>query len=245
VAKSSGLGDNLFVGGFNLSGDISSIKDVSAPMDPLDKTGIDKLAFERIGGLRDGHMSFTSHFNPSTGQAHDVFNNLPTTDVIVSYFRGTTLGNSAASMPGKQINYDGSRGDDGDFTFEVEAQANGFGVEWGQMLTAGAKVHTINEASTGVDQTTVSTVFGWQAYLHVLALTGTNVIVTLQDSADNGTFANLAGGAFTSATAVGAQRLAGGSTATVRRYVRYNLTGTYSSVTLGVSFVRNLTAVAF
>lgn len=245
MAKQSGLGDNLYVAGFNVSGDIGSLGKIGGGYGTLDVTGIDKSGFERIGSVRDGSMEFNAFFNPALTKAHSVFKTLPTTDVNVNYFRGTTLGNAAAGLVAKQINYDGSRGNDGSFTFSIQAQANGFGIEWGRMLTAGIKTDTTATNGTGVDHTTVSTALGWQAYLQVFAFTGTSATVTVQDSADNVTFANLTGGAFTAATGVTSQRLAGGSTATVRRYVRAITTGTFSNAQFAVMFVRNETAVTF
>src|SRR6266511_2516196 len=201
MPKSSGLGDNLYVGGFDLSGDIGSIASIGGGNKPLELTGIDKSAYERAGGVRDGQLEFSAFFNPDPAQAHPVLSALPTADQIVSYFRGTTLGNGAASMVGKQIGYDASRNEDGSLTFKVAAQSNGFGLEWGRMLTAGKRTDSAPTNGTGVDLVTVSTSFGWQAYLHVFAFAGTSVTVTLQDSADDISYVNLAGGAFAAANA--------------------------------------------
>lgn len=246
MTKTSGLGDNLYVGGYNLSGDIGSLESISGSVATLDVTGIDKSAYERIGGLRDGDIAFTSFFNPASSQAHPALSALPTADVVLTYARGTVLGNTAACLVGKQINYDPTRADDGALTFKVDAEANGYGLEWGTQLTAGLRTDTTaTSPATGVDLTTVSTAFGWQAYLQVTAVTGTSVTVTLQDSADNSSFTNLTGAAFTAATGVTTQRLQGGSTATVRRYLRAITTGTFTVGTFSVVFVRNPAAVTF
>lgn len=245
MAKQSGLGDAFWLDGYDLSGDIGSLKKISGGPKPWEATGIDKSAVERIGVTRDGAMDFTAFFNPATAQAHPRLSSLPTTDVTATYARGTVLGNPAVCLIGRQINYDPKRGADGSLTFDVSAQADGYGLEWGVQLTAGKRTDTTATNGTAVDLTTVSTAFGWQAYLHVFAITGTSVTVTLQDSADNSSFTNLAGGAFTAAAAVGSQRLAGGATDTVRRYVRAITSGTFTSATFAVVFVRNATAVSF
>ena len=140
--KQSGLGDNFYLHGYDISGDINSIGTISGAMSPLDVTGIDKSAYERIGGSRSGDIEFTAYFNDATSRAHPRLSTLPTTDVHLYYARGTTLANPAACMVGKQINYDGTRGDDGDFKFAVQAQCNGFGIEWGKQLTAGKRTDT-------------------------------------------------------------------------------------------------------
>jgi hypothetical protein len=246
VAKTSGLGDNFYLAGYDMSGDIGSISLSGGPA-TLDVTGIDKSAHERIGGLRTGSMSWKAFFNAGLGLTHDKLAALPTADVHCMYMRGTTLGNPAACQVSKQINYDGTRGDSGEFTFSVEAQCNGFGLEWGQQLTAGKRTDTAATLGTSID-TTASAAFGAQAYLQAFSLTGTDVTVKVQDSADNITFADVTGLSFTQLTAGPAtERLATTSAATIRRYLRAVTvtTGGFSSLTFSVVVVKNATTVAF
>lgn len=245
AGKTHGLGDNCYVGGYDLSGDIGSLSKISGSQATLDVTGIDKLAYERIGGKRGGEIAWTAFFNTAAGQAHPVLSVLPTSDVQVSYFHTTAIGGPAASMLAKQVGYDPTRAADGALTFNVQALSQGYGLEWGVQLTDGIRSDTTGTAGTALDQTTVSTVLGWQAYLHVTAITGTSVTVTIEDSADNVTFTALSGGAFAAASSVGAQRLAGGATDTVRRYVRVTSSGTFTAASFAVNFVRNETAVVF
>ena len=243
MAKQSGLGDNFYLHGYDLSGDLGSIS-VSGGPAALTVTGIDKSAYERIGGLRTGGMTWQAWFNPTDDRAHDRLENLPYSDVQCTYFRGTTLGNPAACMVSKQINYDGNRGDDGAFTFQVDAQCNGFGVEWGRSLTAGVRTDTAATNGTGID-TTASASFGAQAYLQAFAMVGTDVTVKIQDSADNVSFADVSGLAFTQLTAGRtAERLATANNATIRRYLRAVTvtTGGFSSLAFAVVIVKNETA---
>jgi hypothetical protein len=242
VAKQSGLGDNFYLHGYDVSGDIGSISTSGGPA-LLDVTGIDKSAYERIGGLRTGGMSWSAFFNPASTRAHPRMATLPRTDVHCAYFRGTTLGNPAACMVAKQIGYDGARGGDGSFTFAVEAQSNAYGLEWGRSLTAGVRTDTAATNGTGID-TTASADFGAQAYLQAFAFTGTDVTVKIQDSADNVSFADVAGLAFTQLTAGRtAERIATGNTATIRRYVRATTvtTGGFTSLAFSVVIVKNTT----
>src|SRR5690348_396221 len=111
MAKSSGLGDGLHVAGFDASGDIQQLGAIGGGPALLDVTGINKSAHERIGGLRDGRIEITTFFNhvqAGTG-THEKLSALPRTDVILTYCRGTVLGNAAASLVGKQVNYDPTR----------------------------------------------------------------------------------------------------------------------------------------
>jgi hypothetical protein len=89
--------------------------------------------------------------------------------------------------------------------------------------------------STSIDSGGVSTANGMVAYLQVPLLTlgsATNLAVKMQDSADNSTFADIAGGAFTViassiTTTPAAQRLV--ISGTIRRYTRAVMTFTGSS----------------
>lgn len=246
--KQSGLGDNLYANGFDMSGDIGSIQRINGGPKPLVVTGINKSAFERIGGVRDGGINYNAFFNKAAAQAHARLSPLPTGDVIVTYCRGTTLGGPAACCVTKQVNYDGTRGNDGAFTFGVEQPSNGFGVEWGKQLTAGKQIDTSGGNGTGVDFLVGSTTFGIQAYLQVFAFTGTDVTIKLQQSSDNGVgdaFADVTGGAFTLVTGITAQRIATSAAQTVERYLRVVTSGTFTSVTFHVMVNRNDTTPEF
>lgn len=241
MAKTGGLGDNLYVGGYDLSGDIGSIEKLGGGHKPIDVTGINKSAFERLGGVRDGGMSWKAFFNTAIAAAHPVLSVLPTADIVATYCRGTTLGDPCASTVAKQINYDGSRTSSGEFTFSVDVEPNSYGVEWGRQLTAGLRTDTAATNGTSID-TTASASFGAQAYLQVTAFTGTDVTVKIQDSADNSSFTDVTGLAFTQVTAAPfTQRLATSTTATIRRYLRAVTvtTGGVTSVTFAVHITKN------
>jgi hypothetical protein len=238
VAKQSGLGDRCFVDGFDLSGDIGSLSAVHGGPAVLDVTGIDKSAYERIGGIRDGGLSFSAFMNDSAGQAHPRLKTLPRTDVLITYLRGTGIGSPAASLVAKQINYDGNRDSSGALTYTVEATSNAYGLEWGLQLTNGIRTDTTATNGTGLD-TLASASFGMQAYLQVFAVTGTSVTVAIEDSADNATFLPVSGATFVAASTTGGQRIALANTANVRRYVRAVTTGTFTNAQFCVQVVKN------
>lgn len=243
MAKQTGLGDQLFIGGRDIGGDVSAIGSLATPRETLPATGITKSAMERLLGKRDGNAEFTAYFNDATDQAHEALKGLPRTDVHLMYLRGTTLGNESVGMVGKQLNYDPTRGDDGALTFGVNVQANAFGLDWLKQLTAGKRTDTTATNGTGVDFGTGSKSFGFQAYLQVFSFTGTSVTIKLQESSDNGAgdaWADVTGGAFTTVTGRTAERIQSTSdTLTVERYLRVVTTGTFSSVVFAVGVNRN------
>jgi len=243
MAKQTGLGSRLWVGSANLSGDINAINRIAGGPAALDMTDITQSAFERKGGLRDGGIDVTSYFDPAAGASHAVYSALPRTDIITSAAVGATVGTPCASCQAVQVGYDGNRNNDGSYLLSVVSNADQYGVEWGELLTAGDRTDTTATASgTGLDGSAATT-FGGQAYLHLSAFTGTSVTVKLQDSADNSSFSDISSAAFTAKTAVGWERIA--FTGTVRRYVRVATTGTFSNAVFMVNFVRNATAVVF
>lgn len=251
MTKQSGLGDNLYVAGYDLSGDIGSLSNVHGGNTPIVVTGINQSAIQRLGGLRDGGLTFTSFMDDASGNgAHTRLRTLPTTDVLVSYFRGQSLGNAACACVAKQINYDPTRDNSGSLVFTTEVQANGFGVEWGFQLTPGIRTDVTATSGTGIDLTQgigtpTSTAFGLQSYLQVFSFTGTSVVIKLQDSADNVTFADITGAAHTSLTGITSERIATGAMQTIRRYIRAVTVGTFTQLSFALMATNNIVAEAF
>ncbi len=395
MAKTTGLGSALYAGGYVLSNDVSTVN-IASPQTALEYTGIDKKAHERKGGLRDGAMGFTAFYNPAAGQAHPVLSALPTGDVISTFaVNPTAVGAASASIVAKQIDYPGTRAADGMFTFNVATDGNGYGLEWGKLLTPGSftatslltsdastfeggianwvaktnctiaqssaqshggtkslaltsaasgtmtaqhvtdspngttgfavagggsyvasgwfrsavsartcemQVHWFDSAGSSVSTTTGSTItdstsawtqassahtapatavyaivqatvvstggasevhyvddvlfvpgpgsldnststaFGFQAYLQVFSFAGTDATITIQDSSDNATFANVTNGGFTQITAAPTtQRIATANNATIGRYLRAQVTTSagYTSLAFVLQVSRN------
>src|SRR5262245_47400595 len=132
MAKSSGLGGNFYVNGFDLSGDVGMIQTVRDSGSLLDITAIDKSAYERLQGLGDSEISFTAFFNDATGQAFPALKARGATHV--TYAKGTTLGDAEWSHVCKQATHDGARGNDGSLAFTVQTMgSDGNGLRAGRM----------------------------------------------------------------------------------------------------------------
>jgi len=171
------------------------------------------------------------------GTEHQALSGLPRTDVVATYFRGTTLGNPAASMVAKQLNYDPTRDNVGNLTLKVELDANSFGMEWGTMLTAGLRADITATTGAFIDQGAGSA-FGCQAYLQLVEFVGTSVDVTI-------THATTSGGTYTtvvdfgSLSAIGAVRIATANNVTINEFLKVVTAGTFTLATFAVMFVRN------
>ncbi len=253
MGKETGLGAGLFVAGTDLSGDIGEVSGINGGNTPLIVTGIDKSGVERIGGRKDGGMTFSAFFNKATDQAHPTLKTLPTADRIVTYYHRTTaIGDEVASVIGKQIGYDPARAQDGSLTFITQALANGYGLEWGESLTVGKRTDTGATAGATLDYgaTIGQTLFGAQAYLHVFAFTGTDATIKIEDSTTDFSAVSLL--TFTEVSALGgantSERIETASrTETVDRYVRVTTTTSagFSNLVFAVMFVKNETEVVF
>ena len=236
MAKKSGLGQQIFVHGYDLSGDIATIDNAGSPRNLLDITAINASATERLVGLSDGNISVSSWFNDSTEQEHDALSGLVTTDRIVTWAFGATRGDVAACLVAKQLNYDGSRGSDGSLSFSVDTQADGISLDWCNTLTTGKETHSSAGSSTSRDDG-AGTTAGMVAYLEITDCDSGTPTVTIQESSDNGSsdaWVNvLSFSAVGYASAPTAERVT--SSGTVERYLRITTTGTFSNLDFCVS----------
>ena len=238
--KLTALGSNCYIGSNDVSGDVGALTGVESSLGTFDVTALDASAMERIAGRVDGKMGFAAFFNDDAGQSHATFSALPTTDILATVVIGTpALDSPAASMLAKQIRYGLNVGNDGSLGASIDLQANAYGLEWGEMLTTGKQsfgTGTVN--GTAIDLGAVSTLFGAAAYLHVFSVASGTAVFKVQDSADNLSFADVSGLTFTGATGATVQRLQTGLTATIRRYVRIQGSGTHGAAVIAVNFVR-------
>jgi hypothetical protein len=236
MAKKSGLGQQIFVHGYDLSGDVATIDNAGSPRNLLDITAINAPATERLVGLSDGNISVSSWFNDSTEQEHVALSGLPRTDRIVTWAFGATRGDVAACLVAKQLNYDASRGTDGSLSFSIDTQADGISLDWCNTLTTGKETHSSAGSSTSRDDG-AGTTAGMVAYLEITDCDSGTPTVTIQESSDNGSsdaWVNVM--VFSTvgyASAPTAERIT--SSGTVERYLRITTTGTFSNLDFCVS----------
>jgi len=253
MSKQTGLGDNGYIGGYDLSGDIAALTKIGGGPGPLEVTGIDKSAIERIGGLRNGEISFNVWFNKAASQEHLALRGLPSNDAQLMYCRGTTLGNPAAGLVAKQVNYDWTRGSDGSLQGAVQALSNGYGISWGRLLTAGKRTDTGATNGSSIDDTT-SSAYGLTAFLHVFSFTGVDATIKIQESSLDGgadPWADVVGGGFAQISAGNppplAERIVTALNLSVERYLRVVTitTGGFSSLVFAVAVARHATDIPY
>ena len=252
AGKSTGLGAQLWIAGYDLGASTNSLSRIAGGNAPILMTDITQDAEERHGGQRSGGMDIVSYWNPSAGGSHELYSTLPTTDVVATYAAFTpAIGTPAASVLGKQINYDGNRTQDGAFLLNVTAESNAFGLSWGFLATAGMRTDASATAAAAVsplDQGSASPgTFGLVMFVHLKSLGSGDVTIKLQESSDNGAdaYADVTG-ATTAAlsSAPTAVRIATGSIA-VERYLKVVTTGTFTDAVFAVQVYRHRIATVY
>lgn len=206
MPKKSGLGQQFFVDGYDISGDVGSLGNVSSPRSVLDVTSINRLAVERILNLKDGQMEFNAWWNPSaagsggtstaTWSEHIALSRLPQADVIALWCAESSYGGAGAGLMGKQANYDLTRGQDGSLQATVQVLGNNDPVEWGAMLTPGIVPIAVS-CNTGlsIDNGVGGGANGINAFLQVSSLSNvagvsdSGIRMIIQDGSDTVTFA--------------------------------------------------------
>ena len=236
MAKGNGLGQQFYYQGYDLSGDVGSFNEISSPRTTLEATGINKSAVERLMGKVDGIIDFSGFFNKASEAQHDALNNLPTTDVIALWAEGEAVGDSAVGLVGKQENYQLQRGEDGSLEHQCRVVGNGVAPMYGEMLSAGKDVSASAAAETSKDDA-ASSANGLEGILEIFDIDSGTPTVVLQDSPDNSAWATLI--SFT-AVASGSEPTAERKTVsgTVDRYLRLNITGTYTNLDFAFAYRR-------
>ncbi len=243
MAKTDGLGVRLYDNGYDISGDVSAISSLNSSQNLLDVTGLDKSAIERISALGDGHAAINSWFNPTAGQEHTALltsGAVPRGDKGLLIPLGTAVGSACAFMVAKQASYNATRGNDGSLAVTADFDCNGFGLEFGVMLTA--LTRTDASATNGASVNNGgATAAGASAIVQVFSLSTGTVIPIIQDSANDSTFTAITGMTFAGVGTAGvhsSERLATTTTATIRQYVRLASTGTFTNAVLACGFNR-------
>jgi hypothetical protein len=236
MAKQTGLTDNFYIDGHDLSGNVTSVDTISGSKATLDTPVIESAGMVRLAGHGSGEISFTTWFDDGTNLEHTALSVLPTSDVVVLYTRGVASDSPAAGLTAKQINYDGSKGSDKALTLNVQCLANSVPLEWGVLLTAGAITQSSSGSESSKDDSSSSS-NGIAAYLQMIDINSGTPTITIEHSANNSSWSTLL--SFT-AVANGNEPSAERVTAsgTVNRYLRITSTGTFSNAKIVVAYRR-------
>jgi len=230
MAKKSGLGQEFYIHGYDLSGDVGSLDGASGTRELLDVTPISKSATERLVGRSSAALGFNTWFDDEAEKEHAALSGLSTADRVVMWAMGGTTGDVACAFPAKQLNYDASVGADGSLSFSVDCESNGVAMDWCDLLTDGQVTHSSSGSNTSRDDA-AATSAGLVAYLEIVDCASGTPTVTIQQSSDNGSTDSwatvLSFSAVGYASAPTAERVT--VSGAVERYLRVTTTGTFSN----------------
>ena len=234
MAKVSGLGQALFVQGYDLSSDASALSGVGYTNELLDTTSIDLSATGRISGRLDSTLTVNGWFDNADDKAHEAYtvsNKLPTGDRVVTYQMGIAIGEPSYIMNAKQATYDVTNSPGNALattaTFSSTASVSGFeGSAYGVMLDAGATTYTSTTNGTTVDQSASSAAGSVACLQFISGASVSSLVAKVQHSSDSASWSDIITFSTISADTPTAEILS--MSGTVNRYVRvqYTLSGT-------------------
>lgn len=243
MAKVSGLDTRLYVEGYDLSGDASSLGSAGYSQNLLDVTTLDSSAVKRLVGEASGQMAVNVWFDAATGKSHAVFTSLagkqPTADQTVLVPLGSAVGSKNASIVAKQSDYSVSSAPGSAVTGVVNYSSTGSPLEFGTMVTAHDDTITSSTSGSSVDDSTSSSNGGsWVYQILAFSAVGGNArwLVNLQHSTNDSSFSDVISAYV---TGVGAAR--GEFTGTLNRYVknRVVLDASSGSITFAIGYTRD------
>lgn len=230
----------LYLGGNDVSPYFASA-DWAAKMTPADVTTFGAAWKSAIAGLADSTLTASGYYDsayPAGGNDAVVQATLQVDNAVVTYLPagGLAIGDQARLILAETTDLKRGSKIGGAITFDWAAtttQAVGFGTV---LHVLQSETGTISGTGDGLLQG-VSSATGLVANLHVTAISGGTLSFKLQDSVlIGGAYTDIASGAFTNVTAIGAQRLV--VPGTIRAFVRAVATLGASTCTYSITAAR-------
>lgn len=227
-----GKNTGVLVKQYDLSAYFNSA-DSAYTADTAEVTTFGASAKSYIAGMKDATVSLAGFWDGDANAVDSVLSAALGGAALITIAPAglATVGNPAILADALTTSYGVSATVGDAVAVSAEAQVSG-GMNAGIIL-ASLIARTATGSLASVDNG-ASTSAGLRGFLHITAFNGTDVTVKIQESPDNSTWADLI--TFTQATAAGSE--SGTGAGTIDRYLRVNITGTFTSVTLAVSAAR-------
>lgn len=231
-----GKNAGVFVGSNDLSSYFQGT-DLEASCASHDVTTYSKTTatVQRAAGLWDGKVSLSGLFDATADAILAAFIGSASGEVFTFCPYQTSLGQAFLGVV-QHASYKMSNPVGGMVTVSAELVCRSDFEPGGQMLRTLSQSATSANGST-VDSGAAST-NGGIATIHCTAFSGTSVAVKIQHSTDGSSWADLTGGAFSTLSAVGSERITIAAGTTVNRYIREYHTHTSATATYIVAFAR-------
>lgn len=237
MAKQAANSIRIYVDEFNFSGDLTSASMEVTP-EIAKAEAFSTVGPARVMGSYDATQSHLGLFEPGTGANEydeEVFAMLldGADHYVGQFFAGTTAGNVAYEHVAK-LSGNPRSAQRGDVVMAHFDTVGSGGTTRGIVL--GAKTSTGTENLTGINQGTTTSPEQYTVVFRLIAFTGTNITMTIEQSSDNGggdAYATISGVTSGSLTSPGVVQAS--TTATTEAWKRVALTGTYSSAEILVT----------
>jgi hypothetical protein len=202
--------------------------DAAATADTAEVTTFGSSAKSYVAGTKDATLSLSGFFDGSVGAVDEV---LSTAAVTTAPAGAGAIGNRAQLANVVHTGYTVTAPVGDAVSISAEAQVTG-GLASGIVL-ADLVARTATGNTTANDNAASSS-GGAVAHLHLVAFTGTDITIKVQESADNSSWVDLI--TFAQLTAEGSERAT--AAGTVARYLRVNIAGTFTTATFAVAIAR-------
>jgi len=224
----------ILVNEFNLSAYFRGIE-TGKSVESHDTTVFGQGSKTYLPGLKDGTLSLDGLWDGASGAIDEKANTMlgsASGQLITVAPAGFAVGNRCDLLASRFTSYNVSDPVGDLVSIALDCQADG-GIDGGVCLNDLATAVVAAGNGSNVDNGAATT-NGYSAILHVVSFTGTTATIKAQHSTDGSTFSDLA--TFTAATAATSERKTG--TGTVNRYLRYNIAGTFTSITFALALAR-------
>lgn len=231
MAFSHGSKAKVLLNGYDISGYVKSAG-FSGSLDTAETSVMGSTAKSFVTGLLDATVNLSGYFDGATGALDEIMNSASgvASDGIIYCPQGyATYGYSAWGFDANTSSYEITT-DVGDAATWSSTFSSNMGFERGVLIHEYKNESVGGQSATGINQTASSTNGG---VLYMQASTAASLIVKLQDSADNSSFADVTNAVTTVTSTRSFQRVS--FSGTVRQYVRCLWTGTG---TFAASFAR-------
>lgn len=185
-----------------------------------------------IPGLGDGTLSLGGIWDSTADDALATMVQSASGEPWAVAYDGFAVGNKARICQARQTAYKASAPVGDVVTYVVTVQADG-GLDIATALHDSIAAETAASTSDGTDHGALTS-DGGIAQIHVLAFTGTSIVVKVQHSTTDGSYVDLA--EFAAASDATSERIE--VSGTVNKWMRTEWTGTFSSATFAVVFAR-------
>lgn len=222
-------GSRVYFGGYDLSGDVNQAT-ATLRAEALDDTCMGDDTRTRLAGLQDVSLSWSGFYEPATNDL-PAFDGVGTLPILTLLPQGIVAESVAYTWQGLAVEYGPTNGAVGDLaSFAATAEGSAVDTIRGSVVQALATV-TGSGNGTAYELGAVGAAEQVIGVLHVMAVTGTDVVVTVE-SDDNEDFTSATTRlTFSTATGVTAEiKTASGAITDTWWRITYAVTGTSASI---------------